>query len=94
MEPARIELAEAIQSTVINAPVCPVFQNVSAQAETNPEVIKENLMAQLTSPVYWTQSVQNMIAGGANHFIEIGPGNVLQGLIKKINSAVETEGKQ
>ena len=94
MEPARAELAEAIQSTTFHTPVCPVYQNVSAKAETNPDAIKENLIAQLTSPVRWTQSIQNMIADGANHFIELGPGSVLQGLIKKINSNVVTEGRE
>ena len=84
MESARAELAEAIQTTTFNMPICPVYQNVTAKPETNPEVIKENLIAQLTSPVRWTQSIQQMIADGTNHFIELGPGNVLQGLIKKI----------
>jgi [acyl-carrier-protein] S-malonyltransferase len=70
MEPARAELAEAIQSTTFSSPICPVYQNVNAKAETNPDVIKENLIAQLTSPVRWTQSIQNMISDGANHFIE------------------------
>ena len=94
MEPARAELAEAILSTTFNTPICPVYQNVNAKPETNPDVIKENLIAQLTSPVRWTQSVQNMIADGAVHFIELGPGSVLQGLIKKINRDVKTEGKE
>jgi [acyl-carrier-protein] S-malonyltransferase len=84
MEPARKELAEAIYKTTFNTPVCAVYQNVSAKAETNPDVIKENLIAQLTSPVRWTQSVKQMMADGATDFIEIGPGVVLQGLIKKI----------
>ncbi len=84
MEPARKELAEAIYQTTFNTPVCAVYQNVSAKAETNPEVIKENLIAQLTSPVRWTHSVKQMLADGATEFIEIGPGVVLQGLIKKI----------
>ena len=92
MEPARAELAEAIQSTTFNTPICPVYQNVNAKAETNPASIKENLIAQLTSPVRWTQSIQHMIADGADHFIELGPGSVLQGLIKKINNSVQTEG--
>ena len=94
MEPARTELEEAILSTTFNSPICPVYQNVSAKAEADPATIKENLIAQLTSPVRWTQSVQNMIADGATHFIELGPGNVLQGLIKKINNNVQTEGKE
>ncbi len=91
MEPARIELAKAINSTSFNKPVCPIYQNVNAKAVTNPEEIKENLIAQLTSPVRWTQIVQNMIAGGATKFIEVGPGNVLQGLVKKVDREMETE---
>jgi [acyl-carrier-protein] S-malonyltransferase len=94
MEPARVELSEAIQSTAFHVPVCPVYQNFDAKAATEQVIIKENLIAQLTSPVRWTQSVQNMIADGADHFIELGPGNVLQGLVKKINGSVQTEGKQ
>jgi [acyl-carrier-protein] S-malonyltransferase len=94
MEPARAELAEAIQSTTFKTPICPIYQNVNARAETNPAAIKENLIAQLTSPVRWTQTIQTMIADGATHFIELGPGSVLQGLIKKINRDVQTEGKE
>ncbi|MDR0794706.1 MAG: ACP S-malonyltransferase [Tannerella sp.] len=94
MEPARAELAEAIQSTSFHPPICPVYQNVSTQAETNPDAIKANLIAQLTSPVRWTQSIQNMIADGATHFIELGPGSVLQGLIRKINGNVQLEGRE
>ncbi len=94
MEPARTELAEAIQKTQFFAPTCPVYQNVNAKAETNPDIIKENLVAQLTSPVRWTQSVLNMITDGANSFTEVGPGNVLQGLVKKINKEVATNGFQ
>lgn len=94
MEPAREELAAAIQETTINKPICPVYQNVDARPATDPEVIKKNLIAQLTAPVRWTQTVQNMIADGADHFIELGPGAVLQGLIKKIDRSVQTEGKQ
>jgi len=94
MEPARVELAEVIRSTTFDKPLCPVYQNVHAKAETDPAKIKDNLIAQLTSPVRWTQTIQNMIADGATHFIEIGPGNVLQGLIKKINPEVTTEGIQ
>lgn len=94
MEPAREELAAAIAETVFSTPICPVYQNVSTKAETSPEVIKENLIAQLTAPVRWTQSVQNMIADGATHFVELGPGNVLQGLVKKINKEATTEGMQ
>ncbi|MDD4515570.1 ACP S-malonyltransferase [Massilibacteroides sp.] len=93
MEPARAELAEAIKNTTIKAPVCPIYQNVTAKPESNPEVIKTNLVAQLTAPVRWTQTVENMIAGGADHFIELGPGAVLQGLVKKVNKEVQTEGR-
>lgn len=90
MEPAREELAEAIAQTNFAEPVCPVYQNVPATAVTNPNDIKANLIIQLTAPVKWTQSVQNMIADGATEFIEAGPGNVLQGLVKKINKDAET----
>jgi len=92
MEPARLELEEAIRNTRFSKPVCPVYQNVNANPSVDPEVIKSNLVLQLTSPVRWTQSVINMIAGGATSFTEVGPGNVLQGLIKKINKDVVTEG--
>ncbi|HAH58671.1 MAG TPA: [acyl-carrier-protein] S-malonyltransferase [Bacteroidales bacterium] len=91
MEPARVELAAAINATQINSPVCPVYQNVSAQPVTDPLSIKHNLEAQLTSPVRWTQSVQQMVKDGATLFIEVGPGTVLQGLVKKI--APEVEGR-
>jgi [acyl-carrier-protein] S-malonyltransferase len=84
MEPAREELAEAIHSVTVNIPVAPVYQNVSTKGESDPEIIKTNLIAQLTAPVKWTQSVLNMIADGATDFTELGPGNVLQGLISKI----------
>ena len=90
MEPARKELALAIEVTVFNKPICPVYQNVSASSVTDPAEIKKNLMLQLTAPVKWTQSVQNMIKDGATHFIEVGPGKVLQGLVKKIDRAAET----
>lgn len=83
MEPARVELAEGIETTSFKTPVCPVYQNVTALPSTDPDTIKKNLLAQLTSPVKWTQSVKNMIADGAGYFMEIGPGNVLQGLIRK-----------
>ncbi|MBR5956000.1 MAG: ACP S-malonyltransferase [Bacteroidales bacterium] len=83
MEPARKELAEAIEKTKFSTPICPIYQNVTAKAETDPETIKANLLAQLTSPVRWTQSVKSMVADGADYFMEIGPGNVLQGLIKR-----------
>lgn len=84
MEDARVELAKAIDSTPFSAPRCPIYQNVSAAAETDPVRIKENLLAQLTSPVRWTQSVRGMLEGGADYFLEIGPGTVLQGLVKRI----------
>lgn len=89
MEPARAELAEAIKNTAIVEPVCAIYQNVNAKPFTNPVEIKENLIAQLTAPVRWTQTVQNMLADGAASFLEIGPGKVLQGLIKKIDRQVE-----
>ena len=92
MEPARIELEEAINSTHFGKPVCPVYQNVNAQPSSDPGTIKINLIAQLTSPVRWTQSVLNMISDGATSFTEAGPGSVLQGLIKKINPGVTTSG--
>lgn len=92
MEPAREELAAAIEKTTFAKPVCPVYQNVPATAVTDPEEIKANLIIQLTAPVKWTQSVQNMVADGATLFTEVGPGNVLQGLVKKINKDVETAG--
>jgi len=91
MEPAREELAAAIENTQFTAPACPIYQNVNAQAVTDPSEIKKNLMAQLTAPVKWTQSVKNMIADGADTFIEVGPGNVLQGLVKKVDRSLETE---
>ena len=92
MEPAREELAAAIESTTFSKPVCPVYQNVNAQATSDPEVIKQNLIAQLTAPVKWTQTVQNIIAGGATSFTEIGPGTVLQGLVKKVDRNMVTSG--
>ena len=91
MESARIELEEAINNIIFNKPICPVYQNVNAQPSTDPEVIKTNLVLQLTSPVRWTQIVINMISAGATSFIEVGPGNVLQGLIKKVNRDAITE---
>lgn len=91
MEPARMELEEAINSTVFNKPICPVYQNVNASPCSDPDTIKDNLVRQLTSPVKWTQTVLNMIAGGATSFTEVGPGNVLQGLIKKVNKDIHTE---
>ena len=94
MEPARVELSEAIKATAISTPICPVYQNVSTIGETDPDIIKKNLVAQLTSPVKWTQSVKQMIADGAVEFIELGPGSVLQGLIAKIDKSVAVSGKQ
>lgn len=97
MEPAREELAKAIEDTPFQAPFCPIYQNVSALPTTDPVVIKDNLLKQLTSPVRWTQSVQNMIADGATKFVELGPGTVLQGLVKRIatpEDAIEIEGQQ
>lgn len=85
MEPARAELAEGIEKAAFRTPICPVYQNVTAEATTDPAEIKKNLLAQLTSPVRWTQSVMNMLKDGAGHFIEVGPGKVLQGLIAKIS---------
>lgn len=84
MEPARVELAEGIEKAVINKPICPIYQNYTALPTTDPVEIKKNLLAQLTGPVKWTQTVQNMAADGATEFIELGPGEVLQGLIRKI----------
>ena len=89
MEPARLELAEAIQSTEIKTPFCPIYQNVNAQSVTNTDVIKSNLVKQLTSPVRWTQTIKNMIADGADTFIELGPGKVLQGLILQVKKDVK-----
>jgi len=90
MEPAREELAKAIEETKFNTPICPIYQNVSTFSVTNPDEIKENLIFQLTAPVKWTQSVQNMIKDGATSFTEIGPGKVLQGLVKKIDRSAVT----
>ena len=92
MEPARLELAEAINTTVFHEPICPIYQNATAERVTDPLKIKENLVAQLTAPVLWTQLVQRMISDGATHFIEVGPGNVLQGLISKIGKEVTVAG--
>ena len=94
MEPARAELADGIAHTDFHAPKCPVYQNVNAEPQTDPETIKKNLIAQLTAPVRWTQTIQNMIAAGADTFVEVGPGAVLQGLVKKISSEVATSGIQ
>lgn len=92
MEPAREELAAAIEATHIQKPVCPVYQNVDAKPHTDPSEIKANLIAQLTGPVRWTQTVKNMIADGADSFTELGPGKVLQGLVMKVNKDVERNG--
>jgi [acyl-carrier-protein] S-malonyltransferase len=91
MEPARIELEAAINETVVSEPVCPIYQNVSALAEINPEIIKENLKKQLTASVKWTQTVQQMIADGATSFTEVGPGTALQGMIKKVDRSMPCE---
>ncbi len=91
MEPARLELEKAIERTNFNKPVCPVYQNVNAKSVTDPLKIKENLKLQLTSPVRWTQTVMNMLADGATSFTEVGPGKVLQGLIKKVNREIPAE---
>jgi [acyl-carrier-protein] S-malonyltransferase len=92
MEPAREELAAAIMATIFSNPVCPVYQNVNAQSVTDPETIRQNLIKQLTAPVLWTQTVENMFADGATHFTELGPGKVLQGLVKKIAKDAEVSG--
>lgn len=94
MQPAQEELAEAIEAADFQTPVCPVYQNVDAKPHTDPKEIKENLIKQLTAPVKWTQDVEAMIADGADEFIELGPGAVLQGLVKKISRDVTTSGKQ
>ena len=91
MEPARVELAKAIERTEVRTPRCPIYQNVTALPETDPKRIKDNLLQQLTSPVRWTQSVKNMLADGAVQFREIGPGTVLQGLVKRISGTVGAE---
>ena len=89
MEPARVELAEAINATKFNLGICPIYQNVTGQSVTDPEIIKKNLVAQLTSPVCWTQTMQNMIANGVNNVTEVGPGTVLQGLFRKVDRNLE-----
>lgn len=91
MEPAREELEKAIKNTQFNTPVCPVYQNVNAEPATEVRLIKENLIAQLTAPVRWTQSMQRMLADGAQEFVECGPGKVLQGLVKKIDKDAQAE---
>ena len=92
MNPAKIELAAAIEATTFNTPICPVYQNVVAAAVTNPAEIKQNLIAQLTGAVKWTQTVQAMVADGANHFTEVGPGKVLQGLVQKVHKEAVVDG--
>lgn len=94
MESARAELAEAIEHTEFRAPVCPVYQNVDAMPHTDPAEIKANLVAQLTAPVRWTQTVRNMVSDGANEFVELGPGKVLQGLVAKIEPSATVSGMQ
>ena len=94
MEPARAELAEAIERTEFHTPLCPVYQNVDALPHTDPAEIKANLVAQLTAPVRWTQTVRNMVADGATEFIELGPGKVLQGLVAKIEKGMTVSGRQ
>lgn len=94
MQPAHDELAEAIATVEFKTPVCPIYQNVDGKPHTEPEEIKANLVKQLTAPVRWTYDVEAMIADGATEFVELGPGNVLQGLVKKINRGVETSGMQ
>ena len=91
MEPARAELAKSIEATTFNTPICPVYQNVTASAVTDPNEIKENLVAQLTAPVRWTQTMHQMIADGVSGFTEVGPGKVLQGLVKKVDRQMPTE---
>jgi [acyl-carrier-protein] S-malonyltransferase len=91
MEPARSELAEAIKSIKFNSGMCPIYQNVTGQSVNDAEIIKENLIAQLTSPVRWTKIMQNMIADGANNITEVGPGKVLQGLFKKVDRKIQTQ---
>ncbi|PHJ55939.1 hypothetical protein VF03_38005 [Nostoc linckia z2] len=92
MEPAKEELKAAIESTTFNTPTCPVYQNVDAHPYIDPAMIKQNLINQLTAPVRWTQTVQKMAENGATHFTEVGPGNVLQGLVKKIAKEMVTNG--
>jgi [acyl-carrier-protein] S-malonyltransferase len=90
MEPAREKLAAAIENTKFQDPICPIYQNVNGQAVSNSEIIKKNLIAQLTSPVRWTQTMKNMIANGMVEYVEVGPGKVLQGLLKKVDRKIPT----
>jgi [acyl-carrier-protein] S-malonyltransferase len=92
MNPAKQELETAIQKTTFSQPICPIYQNVNAQAVSNPEIIQQNLISQLTAPVKWTQTVKNMISSGATSFTEVGPGKTLQGLVKKVQRDMETAG--
>ncbi|MBN2812912.1 MAG: ACP S-malonyltransferase, partial [Bacteroidales bacterium] len=91
MEPARVELGKAIDNAPFSKPVCPIYQNATAKPSTDPAVIRENLKTQLTAPVRWTQTVKNMVADGALRFFEVGPGTVLQGLIKKVDRNLTAE---
>lgn len=90
MEPAKVELEDAIRNTVVSKPICPIYQNVTGQVVSNPDIIKSNLIAQLTAPVKWTQTMNQMLRDGATSFTEVGPGRVLSGLIKKLNRKIET----
>jgi [acyl-carrier-protein] S-malonyltransferase len=90
MEPASVELEAAIKATKFSKPICPVYQNVNAEAVSNPDIIKSNLISQLTAPVKWSQTIEQMVADGARSFTEIGPGKVLCGLVKQINGTIET----
>jgi [acyl-carrier-protein] S-malonyltransferase len=94
MEPARSELANAIDATHFSAPLCPIYQNTTAQAVNEPKAIQKNLIAQLTAPVRWTQSINAMIEAGITDFVEVGPGKVLQGLVRKISPEVEISGAE
>ena len=91
MEPAREELASAIEGTTFNTPICPVYQNINANSVSSPDEIKKNLVLQLTGPVRWTQIMENMIQDGADEIVEVGPGRVLQGLFKKVNREIDTK---
>jgi [acyl-carrier-protein] S-malonyltransferase len=90
MEPAKLELEEAIHATIVSKPICPIYQNVTGQIVSNPDIIKSNLIAQLTAPVKWTQTMNQMLRDGATSFTEVGPGRVLSGLLKKVNRQIET----
>jgi len=90
MEPAKVELEEAIHATTVSKPICPIYQNVTGQVVSNPDIIKSNLIAQLTAPVKWTQTMNQMLRDGATSFTEVGPGRVLSGLLKKVNRQIET----